>query len=82
MGDKGLLMKRLRTALNMTQEELSGATGYSIQTISKLENGKGSDGVALNDILCFLILHADEEMLIEYDMPYFSNPIVPTDKVE
>lgn len=75
MVDKGALIKKLRTALDMTQEELSEATGYSIQTISKLENGKGADGVALNDILCYLVL-------MDESFADFSSPIVPTDKVE
>lgn len=75
MVDKGMLIKKLRTALDMTQEGLSEATGYSIQTISKLENGKGADGVALNDILCYLVLMGE-------GLADFSSPIVPTDKVE
>jgi transcriptional regulator with XRE-family HTH domain len=38
----GPFMKYLREEMEMTQKDLSDDTGFSIQTISKLENGKTS----------------------------------------
>lgn len=36
-------LKERRTKLGLTQEELSRLSGFSIQTISRLENGKGHE---------------------------------------
>lgn len=38
----GPFMKHLREEMEMTQKDLSDETGFSIQTISKFENGKTS----------------------------------------
>lgn len=38
----GPFMKYLREEMEMTQKDLSDETGFSIQTISKFENGKTS----------------------------------------
>lgn len=35
----GNFIKEIRLKLNLTQEEVSSKTGFSVQTISKFENG-------------------------------------------
>ena len=46
----------MREAYELTQEELSEATGYSIQTISKIENNRANPmGVAGRDIFSYLV---------------------------
>jgi predicted transcriptional regulator len=56
-------MIAFRKDLGFTQADLSKETGYSVQTISKLENGKVPMGVAWKDILDYYISHCSKEIL-------------------
>lgn len=52
----GPFMCAMREAYELTQEELSEATGYSIQTISKIENNRANPmGIAGRDIFSYLV---------------------------
>jgi transcriptional regulator with XRE-family HTH domain len=68
----GLFLCSMRTAYEITQQELSEATGYSIQTISKLENGKANPmGVAGRDIFSYLLQQSGntlDEILQEFSI--------------
>ena len=68
----GEFLKVMRNAYELTQQEVSDATGYSIQTISRLENGKGNTmGVAGRDIFGFLLETSGntvDEILNEFDL--------------
>ena len=51
----GEFLGAMRDAYELTQQDVSEATGYSIQTISKLENGRGNPmGIAGRDIFSYL----------------------------
>lgn len=51
----GAYIKNLRLRLGLTQLQLSFSSGYSVVTISRIENGKANaSGVAGRDILIIL----------------------------
>lgn len=52
----GPFLQTMRMAYDITQQELSEATGYSVQTISRIENGKANPtGIAGRDIFRYLL---------------------------
>lgn len=65
----GAYIKHLRTELNMTQPQLAYETGYSVVTISRIENGKANPmGVAGRDILTALAsLHGMDDVNLMLD---------------
>lgn len=58
-------MHDLRKDLGYTQAAVARDTGYSVQTISKLENGKVPMGVAWRDILNYYMKCCSEEAIIK-----------------
>lgn len=57
-------MRDLRNDLGLTQAEVAEEVGYSVQTISKLENGKVPLGVAWRDILDYYLNNCTEEIIV------------------
>lgn len=56
----GAYIKYWRLILNISQKDISDATGYSIQTVSKLENSKSNpDSVAGRDVLEYVLDKTD-----------------------
>ena len=68
----GAFLHSMRLEHELTQEELAEGTGYSVQTISKMENGKANPmGVAGRDIFMFLLEQSGNtlsEVLTEFSM--------------
>lgn len=68
----GPFLQTMRMAYDITQQELSEATGYSVQTISRIENGKANPmGVAGRDIFRYLLETSGNdqtEILQEFDI--------------
>lgn len=68
----GEFLGTMRDAYELTQQDVSDATGYSIQTISKLENGKGNPmGVAGREIFSYLFSQSGltlDEILKEFSL--------------
>ena len=58
-------MHDLRKDLGYTQAAVARDTGYSVQTISKLENGKVPMGVAWRDILNYYMKCCSEEAIVK-----------------
>lgn len=57
----GPFIKSLRLSIDLTQKDISDATGFSIQTISKFENQKSSpDTYATNEITRFVLKQAED----------------------
>lgn len=73
----GPFVQNLRTNHNITQQQVSDATGYSIQTISKFENGKSNPGsVASADIMTFIFEETKitpDKLKILFDMFAYEN---------
>ena len=68
----GPFLQAMRMAYEITQQELSEATGYSVQTISRIENGKANPmGVAGRDIFEYLLKESgnnENEILSEFSI--------------
>lgn len=59
-------MHDLRKDLGYTQAAVARDTGYSVQTVSKLENGKVPMGVAWRDILNYYMKCCSEETILKH----------------
>lgn len=68
----GAFICSMRMAYELTQQDLSEATGYSIQTISRIENDKANPmGVAGRDIFSYLVDQSGntlDEILQEFSL--------------
>lgn len=68
----GDFLRVMREAYELTQQDVSDATGYSIQTISRLENNKGNPmGIAGRDIFSYLVDQSGntlDEILQEFSL--------------
>ena len=68
----GAFICSMRMAYELTQQDVSEATGYSIQTISRIENDKANPmGVAGRDIFAYLVGQSGntlDEILQEFSL--------------
>lgn len=68
----GAFICSMRMAYELTQQDVSEATGYSIQTISRIENDKANPmGVAGRDIFSYLVEQSGntlDEILQEFSL--------------
>lgn len=68
----GAFICSMRMAYELTQQDVSDATGYSIQTISRIENDKVNPmGIAGRDIFSYLVDqsgNALDEILQEFSL--------------
>jgi len=71
------LLKKLRTAKNWSQEQLSEASGLSLRTIQRLENGGNASIESVRALTAAFEVDSNELILIEND-----EPMTPLDAVK
>jgi transcriptional regulator with XRE-family HTH domain len=72
------LVKKLRTAENWSQEQLSEACGLSLRTIQRLENGGNASIESVRALAAALRIDSNELMLSETEAPLTALDAVKT----